>query len=469
MGQFAFMDTTELVGKIKSKEASPVEAVDEYLDRIDKLNPKLNAFLTVAADEAREGAKKAEEAVMKGGDLPPLHGVPLAVKDLELTKGIRSTMGSLVFKDQIPEEDSIIVERLRKAGVIILGKTNTPEFGASGTTENKLGDHCRNPWNPERTTGGSSGGSGAALAAGLCPLATGSDGGGSIRIPSSFCGIFGIKATHARVPSPREAWVLFADSGPMSRTVRDSALMLNVIAGRDSRDSLTIREDPPNFLEAMDANVKGLRIAWSADLGYAVIDGEVESKAREAAYLFSELGATVEEDTPKSGSPMEIFEAIIPAENYSSQGKDLLENHADELMDYVREGIERGRDITGAQYATAMVALWEFRARMEDFFETYDLLMTPTMPVPAFPVGEPPSVIGGVEVNPQWGYTSITPTFNVTGNPAASVPCGFSSDGMPIGLHVIGRHGDELSVLRAAAALEQARPWADKIPELANF
>ena len=469
MGQFAFMDTTELAALIKSKQASPVEAVNEYLDRIEKLNPKLNAFLTVCADEALEGAKQAEQAVINGGDLPALHGVPIAVKDLESTKGIRSTKGSLVFKDHVPDEDSIIVERLRKAGAIILGKTNTPEFGASGTTENKLGDHCRNPWNTGRTTGGSSGGSGAALAAGLCPLATGSDGGGSIRIPSSFCGIFGIKATHGRVPSPRESWVLFADSGPMSRTVRDSALMLNVISGRDRRDSLTIRDDPPDFTEAMDAEVKGLRIAWSTDLGYATVDGEVASTAKESAYLFQEFGCTVEEDTPKSGSPLDIFDVIISAENYASQGEELLRDHADELMDYVREGMEHGKSVTGAEYARAMVALWEFRARMDDFFETYDLLMTPTMAVPAFPVGEPPSVIDGKEIDAQWGYTPFTATFNVTGNPAASVPCGFSLDGMPIGLHVIGRHGDELSVLRAAAALEQARPWANQIPELANF
>ncbi len=469
MGQFAFMDTTELAGLIKSKQASPVEAAKEYLDRIERLNPKLNAFLTLCADEALEEAKQAEEAVMNGGDLPPLHGVPIAVKDLESTKGIRTTRGSLVYQDDVPDEDSIIVERMRKAGAIILGKTNTPEFGASGTTENKLGDHCRNPWNTGRTTGGSSGGSGAALAAGLCPLATGSDGGGSIRIPSGFCGVFGIKATQGRVPSPRESWVLFSSSGPMSRTVRDSALMLNLISGRDRRDSLTMREAPPDFTKAMDADVKGLRVAWSTDLGYANVDGEVASAAKEAAYLFQEFGCTVEDATPKSGSPAEIFDVISSAEDYAYHGEELLRDHADELMDYVREGLEHGRDITGAEYAQAMVALWEFRARMEDFFETYDLLMTPTMAVPAFPVGEQPTVIDGVEVDPAWGYSPFSAAFNMTGNPAATVPSGFSLDGMPIGLQVVGRHGDELSVLRAAAALEQARPWADKIPELADF
>ncbi|MFQ5934195.1 MAG: amidase, partial [Dehalococcoidia bacterium] len=321
---FAFMDTTELAELIRTKKASPVEAVDAYLDRIEALNPKLNAFLTVTADEARAEAKKAEAAVMRGDDLPPLHGIPVGVKDLEMTKGIRTTLGSLVYKDQVPEEDSIIVERLRKAGVIILGKTNTPEFGASGTTENKLGDHCRNPWDTTRTTGGSSGGSGAALAAGLCPLATGSDGGGSIRIPSSFCGVYGIKATHGRVPSPRTSWVLFADSGPMSRTVRDSALMLNVISGRDPRDSLCIREDPPDFVAALNGDLKGLKVAWSPDLGYAAVDEEVLSVTRSTADLFQELGCNVEEATPASGEPFEIFDKIIPAENYAESGEELL-------------------------------------------------------------------------------------------------------------------------------------------------
>ena len=465
---YAFMDATELAGLIREKKASPVEAIDSYLERIEALDSQLNAFLTVCGDEARQAAKEAEAAVMRGDDLPPLHGVPVAVKDLESTKGIRTTMGSLVYENNVPEEDSITVERLKNAGAIILGKTNTPEFGASGSTENKLGDHCRNPWDTSRTTGGSSGGSGAALAAGLCPLATGSDGGGSIRIPSSFCGVYGIKATHARVPAPRDSWVLFGDSGPMSRTVRDSALMLNAIAGPDPRDSLRIREEPPDYVAALEGEVSGLRVAWSPDLGYAEVDEEVLSVTRAAAGLFEEFGCSLEDATPESGPPFDIFDTIIPAENYAADGEALLRDHGDKLMDYVREGIERGREITGAQYAKAMVDLWEFRARMEDFFETYDLLLTPATAMPAFPVGQYTTRIGIRDGNQAWDYTPFTPTFNVTGNPAASVPCGFSSDGLPIGLHVIGRLGDEVSVLRASAALEQARPWADKIPPMAQ-
>ena len=282
-------DTTELAGLISSRQVSPVELTEACLRRIDALNPTLNAFLTVCGDEAMESAREAEKSA--GPDMPPLHGIPVAVKDLEATKGIRTTFGSLAFKDNVPDEDSIIVERLRKAGAIVLGKTNTPEFGQSTSTENRLGDDCRNPWDTGRTSGGSSGGSGAALAAYICSLATGSDGGGSIRVPAAFCGVYGIKPTHGRVPSKDGGWALFSDSGPMSRSVRDAALMLNQISGHDSRDSLAIRSAPPDFLEALDGEVRGLRVAWSSDLGYGVVDEEVLIKTRETAELLREWDA----------------------------------------------------------------------------------------------------------------------------------------------------------------------------------
>ena len=467
--EYAFMDATELADAIRTKRVSPVEAVDAYLSRIEALDPQLNAFLTVCADEAREAANEAEVAVTRGDGLPPLHGVPIGVKDLEDTKGIVTTYGSLVHRDNVPDQDSIAVERLRSAGAIILGKTNTPEFGSSGSTENKLRDHCRNPWDTTRTTGGSSGGSGAALAAGLCPLATGSDGGGSIRIPASFCGVYGIKPTHGRVPSPRTSWGLFGDSGPMSRTVRDSALMLNAIAGPDPRDSMRIREAPPDFLAGLQEGIEGLRVAWSPDLGYASVDSEVLSVTQSAAALFEEFGCNVDEAAPDTGSPFEMFETIIPAETYADDGESLLNDHSEKLMDYVRDGLERGCEITGAEYAKAMWNLWEFQGKMRDFFDLYDLLLTPTLAMPAFPVGRYVTRIGARDHNPAWDYSPFTPAFNMSGNPAASVPCGFSSDGLPIGLHIVGRLGDEVAVLRASAALEQARLWADKHPAIAQI
>lgn len=458
-------DTTELAQLIASRKVSPVELTEVCLRQIDALNPTLNAFLTVCGDEAMDSAKQAEPGA--GPDSPPLHGIPIAVKDLEPTKGIRTTYGSLPFKDWVPDQDSIMVERLKKAGAIVLGKTNTPEFGESTSTENRLGDDCRNPWDTTRTSGGSSGGSGAALASYMCPLATGSDGGGSIRIPSSFCGVYGIKATHGRVPTRDNGWSLFSDPGPMSRTVRDSVLMLNLIAGRDSRDSLAIRSQPPDYLKALDGDVKGLKIAWSSDLGFGTVDPEVLSVTREAAELFEDMGCALEDATPESGAPFEIFGTIVIVEDYATY-RLLLKSHPDELMGYVKSTIEAGSRATGADYARAMSKLWKFRARMEDFFEEYDLLLLPTTAVPAYRIGERPREIMGHKVNKLWGASPFTASFNLSGNPAASVPCGFSSDGLPIGLQIVGRWGDELSVLRASAALEKARPWADKIPEIAK-
>ena len=457
-----FADATELLEFIKTKEVSPVEVVEHFLARIEKENSKYNAFLTICAEEARSHAKEAEAELARGGELLPLHGLPIAVKDLEPTKGIRTTLGSLVHKDWVPDEDSIIVERLRRSGVIILGKTNTPEFGASATTENRLGDHCRNPWDTTRTTGGSSGGTGAALVAGLCPLATGSDGGGSIRIPSTLCGVYGIKATHGRVPSANNDWPLFADSGPMSLSVRDSALMLSLISGRDSRDPLCIRQSAPDYVKSLNADIKGLRVAWSPDLGFAAVDDEVLPISKSAAALFEDFGCYMDEATPESGEPFQIFATIAAAEDYALNGH-LLKDHADDLVKYVKSTLEFGQKVTGAEYAKAMRELWHFQAKMEDFFETYDLLLTPATAVPAFPVGERPTMIGGQEVGKLWGFTPFTPTFNLTGNPAASVPCGFSSEGLPVGLQIVGRRGDEVSVLRASAALEKARPWRTRI------
>ena len=458
-------DTAELAGLIARRQVSPVEIAEACLRRIEALNPKLNAFLTVCGDEAMASAREAEATV--GPDAPPLHGIPVAVKDLEATRGIRTTFGSLVFKDRVPDEDSIIVERLKKAGAIVLGKTNTPEFGESTSTENRLGDHCRNPWDTSRTSGGSSGGSGAALAAYMCPLATGSDGGGSIRIPASFCGVYGIKPTHGRVPTEDNGWALFSDSGPMSRSVRDAALMLNLVSGYDSRDSLAIRSTPPDFLEALDGDVRGLKIAWSSDLGYGVVDAETLSVARETAELFEGMGCTLEDATPESGVPFEIFGQIVIVEDYVGSGT-LLDSHPDELMDYVKSTLEAGKRATGANYAKAMSRLWKFRARMEDFFQEYDLLLTPTTAMPAYLVGQRPTEIMGQQVSKLWGATPFTASFNLTGNPAANVPCGFSSEGLPIGLQIVGRWGDEMTVLRASAALEGARPWADRAPEIAQ-
>jgi len=357
---------------------------------------------------------------------------------------------------------------VRRAGAVILGKTNTPEFGLLGTTENRLGDHCRNPWNTERTTGGSSGGAGATVVAGLCSLAVGSDGGGSVRIPSSFCGVYGIKPAQGRVPryAGAKAPVIanqFSQSGPMTRTVRDSALLLQVLAGHDPRDRSSLRDTPPDFLAALDRDVKGLRVAWSPDYGYAVVDPEVVEVTSKAARAFEELGCTVEEPDLSLDAPFDAFWKVFTANAYASYGA-LLRNRADQLTEYARESIGYGGKVTGAAYARALGYMNHLKGQFADLFEEYDLLLSPTTAVPAFPVGQTITEIDGKEVHPFWGFLPFTYPINMVGHAAASIPCGFSSDGMPIGLHVVGRQGGEEAVIAASAAFERARPWTQHLP-----
>ena len=465
----AFTPASELRELIASKQLSPVDLTEMYLRRIEEMNPTLNVFLTITAEQALETAREAETAVVRGDALGPLHGIPTSIKDLVPTKGVRTTRGSLTLKDWIPDEDDAVVDRIKGAGAIILGKTNTPEFGLSATTENRLGDDCRNPWNPERVSGGSSGGAGASLAAGLNPIAQGSDGGGSIRMPASFCGVYGIKGTQGRVPRKYSTQqghlpINFSQIGPMSRTVLDSAIFMNVMAGPHPRDPGSALGEPLDYTAELNKGVKGLRIGWSPDFGSAAVDPEVLQATQKAAEVFQELGANVEP------APLEfditelrkLYVTIASVSHYLAYGW-AFEEHPEMLMDYVHGDIKHGKEVTGAQYATATSELAQHRAKVAAYFDDFDLLLTPTLAVPAFPCGQRPATIGGKGVD--WrGAFPFTFAFNMSGNPAASVPCGFSSDGMPIGLQIVGDRLDEVTVLQASAAYEQARPWAQHRP-----
>ena len=464
----AFAPAWKVREMIASKEVSPTEVVDTFLGRIESLDPKLNSYLTVTADLARETAKAAEDAVNRGDDLGPLHGVPISIKDLEFSAGIRSTMGCYVFRDHVPDTDSVVVDRVRKAGAIILGKTNTPEFGQSGTTENLLGDACRNPWNTERSSGGSSGGAGAALIAGLCSLATGSDGGGSIRIPASFCGVYGIKPTQNRVPRYGSVGRglppanLFSQSGPMSRTVKDSALLLQVLSGHDPRDPMSSKDEVPDFVSGLGGGVSGLKIGWTSDYGYSPVDPDVLRISQAAARNFEAMGASVEEVDVGLQNPFRAFFTVFSTSAYSGYGH-LLNHNAADLTTYGRYSLEQGKATSGAQFAQALHVVQMVKRRFEELLDEYDLLMSPTMPTVAFPVGQPPKEVDGKGLPPHLGYIPFTFPINMSGQTAASIPCGFS-DGMPVGLHVIGKAGDEATVLRASAAYEEAHPWADARP-----
>ena len=468
--KLAFTPASELRELIASKQLSPVELTELYFKRIERLDSRLNSYLTLTPDVAMEAARAAEQVVVRGDELGPLHGLPISIKDLEMTKGIRTTGGSLAFKDRIPEEDSITVERIRKAGAVILGKTNCSEFGMLGINENRLGDHCRNPWNTDRTTGASSGGAGATMAASLCSLALGSDGGGSIRIPASFCGLYGIKPTQNRLPkyggasAPILANIL-GQAGPMTRTVRDSAMLLQVVAGHDPRDPSSMRDTLPDFVAAVDRDIKGLRVAWSPDFGYASSEPEVLETTSGAATVFEELGCSLDESDLTLDSPFDTW-WVLNAAFCAAAYEHLMETNADELTWYTRECMEDGMRFTGVDYARALGEKDRMIAQFADVFEEYDLLLSPTMPLTAFPVDKYPEEIGGkkTEPSPHWGFLPFTHPINTIGHPAATIPCGFSSDGMPIGLHIVGRRGDEETVLAASAAFERARPWIQHSP-----
>src|SRR6266508_3350749 len=381
----------DLAGLIRKKAVSPVEVVDAVLARIERLNPRLNAFCTVTAEEAREAAMAAEVAVMTGEALGPLHGVPFSVKDLVFTRRVLTTGGSRLFADHVPEEDAVPVERLKGAGAIVLGKTNTPEFGHKGVTDNPLFGITRNPWDPGRTPGGSSGGAAVAAAAGLGPLALGTDGGGSIRVPASFCGIYGLKPSFGRVPSyPKlPGWHGVSVLGPMTRTVRDAAVMLDVMAGPDDRDmhSLPAEVGPP-FRDACEGGIAGLSAGWSPDLGYARVDTEVAELCAAAAEQLESLGCHVEVVTPGWDDPEEIFRVKAAAESFAAWG-DRLDDSA-ELLDptFVRL-LEFGRTITLEQYLRVTLRLSDLWTDVQRFLARFDLLLTSTVAVPPFEVGLP--------------------------------------------------------------------------------
>jgi aspartyl-tRNA(Asn)/glutamyl-tRNA(Gln) amidotransferase subunit A len=460
------MPAADLAAGIARRKISPVEVVDAVLARIESL-ARLNAYVTVDAEGARHGARAAERLVMRrGARLGPLHGVPFSVKDLVVTKGVRTTFGTPIYKDNVPTEDAPMVARLKAAGAILIGKTNTPTFGWIGATHNLLVGATRNPWNLERTPGGSSGGASAAVAAGLAPLAVGTDGGGSIRIPASFSGIYGLKPTFGRIPvhPPSAAWSL-SHIGPLARTVRDAALMLQVSAGPDERDSSSLPAPGVDYVKALRGGVKGLRVAYSDTLGYAeVVDPEVREACGKAARVFRELGCRVEEIDPGWPSPFAAWRAIF-AGGIAAR----LAPYTGE-RDKIDAGLLRIVDEALKSPPTAFVQAFFDRhawlAYPRRLFESYDLLLTPTLARPAFAVGlDNATEIAGRPV-PEWAWSPFTYPFNLTGQPAASVPCGFTKGGLPIGLQVVGRRFDDATVLRASAAFEAARPWAQTRPPL---
>jgi Asp-tRNA(Asn)/Glu-tRNA(Gln) amidotransferase A subunit family amidase len=464
--ELCWMSAAEMVARFKRKKLSPVEVMRAVLDQIDRLNPALNAFVTLTPEQALRDARAAERALgKKGVTLGPLHGVPFSTKDLVATRGIRTTFGTRIYADNVPGEDAPIVTRLKAAGAIQLGKTNTPTLGWIGATHNLLFGATRNPWNPERTPGGSSGGASAAVAAGMGPLAIGTDGGGSIRIPASFAGIFGHKPSFGRIPiHPFSAAWSLSHVGPMTRTVTDAALMLNVCAGPDPRDLFSLPAERVDYVRALRQPVKGLRVAWTPEIGFArVVDPEVEVACARAAARFRQLGCRVDDVSPHWTSPKETFLTIFCGSLATRLAPYLAERRND-----IEPGLAKLIDEVLSWGPTRYVQAWFDRLAWVEhprrLFDKYDLLLTPTVACPPFRIGlDNPHEIAGRAVEP-YDWIPFTYPFNLTGQPACSVPVGFTKDGLPIGLQIVGRRFDDATVLRAAAAYERAAPWTGQKP-----
>src|SRR5262245_43861878 len=464
-----FLPATELVRLYRARKTSPLEVMQAVLARLDAVNPVVNAYVTVARESALAAARRATRLLgRKATTLPPLHGVPVSIKDLYATKGIRTTWASLLYKDHGPEEDELVVERLKAAGAIVVGKTNTPEFGAGGNTYNAVFGATRNPWNPALSCGGSSGGAAVAVATGMGPIAQGSDLGGSIRTPAAFCGVVGCRTTPGLVPMyPRHlVWDTLGVAGPIGRTVADVALMLSAMAGPDDRAPLSYEVDTSEFTRAVKAtSIKGWRVAWTPDLhGLIPVDPEVVRVAHDALRVLRGLGAQIETVFPDFSLVNEIVRG--------TRGVLMVALHADRLAEWrermqkdLVQDVDQSLALTTREIAHAEVLRSVLWYPVRTFMATRDLLVLPTVAVPPFPVEQPyPTEINGRPLDNYTRWFYLTYGITVTGLPAISVPCGFTRDGLPVGLQIVGRHRQDAAVLRAAAAFEAAAPWADRLP-----
>lgn len=457
----------ELAASIRAKQVSPVEIAEAVLARIESLNPRLNAFTLVAPDVALRAAREAEIAIAKGEPTGPLQGVPVSIKDVIFTRGLRTTAGSRLFADAVPEEDAVAVARLRAAGAVILGKTNTSELGYQAVTDNPLFGPTRNPWNVALTPGGSSGGAAAAVASGLGPLALGTDGGGSLRIPAAFCGVYGFKPSWGRVPQypAFPGWEHFAVTGPITLTVRDAALVLDVIAGDDDRDRHSLPREAGTYLEGCDDDVKGLHVAWTPDLGYAAVDPRVLAVCENAAADFESLGCHVEVVNPGWEDLEETFRTILSAQFYA-HWSDQLPAQESQLDPGLVKFIRRGGAVSARDYVLALDRVRAYWHEAQTFLARFDLLLTPTVAVLPFPLDErPPREVAGQGVS-VLGWMPFTFPFNLTGQPAASVPVGLTEDDLPVGLQIVGRRNADRTVLAASAAYEAANRWSERRPRL---
>lgn len=469
--ELCFTEAVELARMLRTKEVSAVEVMTAFLAQIKGVNPHVNAIPTLIDEEAAlRAAREADERLAKGQTPPALHGFPHAVKDLVATAGIRTTQGSPIYQDFVPTSDELLIERLKAAGAIIIGKTNTPEFGAGSHTFNPVFGATRNPYDLSKSCGGSSGGAAVALACGMLPLADGSDMGGSLRNPASFCNVVGFRTSPGRVPvyPTAMAWNTLAVQGPMARTVRDVAYLLAVMAGPDPRVPIALNDSGSIFNRPLHRDFKGVRVAWSRNLGRYPVESVVNEVCDQARSAFATLGCEVEDDEPDFAEADEIFQTLRAWTFAQSRAEDLRQ-HRDLIKDTIIWNVEKGLKLSGADIARAEVKRTELYQRINTFLQRYEFLVLPVSQVAPFPIEwDWVHEINGVKMETYIDWMATCYAITVTGLPAISVPCGFTNRGLPIGLQIVGRHQHDFDVLQLAFAFEQATQYGKKRPAIAS-
>jgi amidase len=464
-----FLTAVEMAALIRHRKLSAREVMAAHLKQIDRVNPKVNAIVTLVAEQATENARKADEAQARGAALGPLHGLPVVHKDLFETAGIRTTFGSPIFKDNVPKRDAIIVERINSAGAISVGKSNTPEFGAGSQTFNPIFGATKNPWDLAKTCGGSSGGAAVSLACGMVPIADGTDSGGSLRNPASFCSVVGLRTAPGRVPqfAQGNAWLTLSVEGPMARTVSDVALLLSAIAGPDPRCPIAIDEPGARFAGNLDRNFKGVRVAWFKNMGGIPFDARVLNAIAGQRKVFESLGCIVEEAEPDWSGAHDGYDTLR-AWNYASTQAENVRLHRDLVKDTILWEVERASRLSGADIARAYDLRSQAWDRMRTFQQKYEYFIAPTCQVLPFDITQPyPAEIEGVKMSTYVEWQKSCILISALENPAISVPCGFTEEGLPVGLQIVGRHRDEWSVLQLAHAFEKATGTARRKPAVA--
>jgi amidase len=466
--EFCFKNASDLSDLIARREVSVKEMMDAHLRQIEAVNPKVNAIITLLADSALEKAAAADQFLAGGGDAGPLFGLPVAHKDLVLTKGVRTTYGSPLMKDFIPDKDEILVERLKSAGAIAVGKTNTPEFGAGSQTFNEVFGPTLNPYDITKTCGGSSGGAAVALACGMVPLADGSDLGGSLRNPAGYCNVVGFRPSPGRVPSNSlMGWNALAVEGPMARTVKDVALFLSILAGFDPRSPISLQQPGSCFLESLGRDFKGIKIAWSPDLGGLPVDPRVTAVLEAQRSTFESLGCIIEENEPDFSDADEIFN-VLRAWMFANILGEMVETRREMFKDTIIWNVEKGLKLSAQDVADAEVKRTQQYRKAVTFMESYDFMVMPVSQVPPFPVTEPwVKEINGQKMETYLDWMRSCSYITTLGFPAISVPCGFTADGLPVGVQIVGRHLDDFGVLQLAHAFEHLTQFHNRKPEIA--